>query len=126
MMDNERLDALLLDKAGAQKDFKAEWEWWRYMIDGKMFAALLHPGEQYAAEYAGHDLLSLKCDPVYSEQLRGQYADILPGFYTDKRNWISLRLDGEVPDGLIEELCEHSYRLVLGKLSKKRQREILG
>ncbi|MCL2807590.1 MAG: MmcQ/YjbR family DNA-binding protein [Coriobacteriia bacterium] len=123
-MDNTRLDAVLLAKKGVEKDFKAEWEWWRYLIDGKMFAALLRPSAQYDPKYAERDLLTLKCDPLYSEQLRAEYSDILPGFYTDKRNWISIRFDGAVPDELIVELCEHSYQLVLAKLTKKRQCEI--
>lgn len=123
-MDNAELDDILLAKNGAEKDFKLEWEWWRYMIDGKLFAALLRPSIKYDSEYAEHDLLTIKCDPLYSEQLRAEYPDILPGFYTDKRNWISIRLDSDVPNELIVELCEHSYRLVLSKLTKKRQREI--
>ena len=31
---------------------------------------------------------------------------------------------GDVPDELLRDLCDHSYSLVLGKLTKKLQREI--
>lgn len=126
MGDTSWLDAYLLEKNGATKDYKIEWGWDRYMVGGKLFAATCRPGEKYASEYAGHPLLSLKCDPVEAEALRKQYPDILPGFYTDKRLWISIRLDGAVSDDLIRHLCDASYRLIFQKLTKKLQREIMG
>ena len=116
----------LLSMPGAVWDYKAEWGWDRYRVGEKMFAALCRPGLEHAAEYAGHPLLTLKCEPLEAELLRGQYPDILPGFYMDKRNWISIRLDGAVPQELIQQLCAKSYRRVVQTLSKKRQKEIAG
>lgn len=116
----------LLSMPGAVWDYKAEWGWDRYRVGEKMFAALCRPGLEHAAEYAGHPLLTLKCEPLEAELLRGQYPDILPGFYMDKRNWISIRLDGAVPQELIQQLCVKSYRRVARTLSKKRQKEIAG
>ena len=34
------LDAYLMSKKGVTKDFKAEWNWIRYQIGGKLFTAL--------------------------------------------------------------------------------------
>ena len=116
----------LLSMPGTVWDYKAEWGWDRYRVWEKMFAALCRPGLEHAAEYAGHPLLTLKCEPLEAELLRGQYPDILPGFYMDKRNWISIRLDGAVPQELIQQLCVKSYRRVARTLSKKRQKEIAG
>ena len=116
----------LLSMPGTVWDYKAEWGWDRYRVGEKMFAALCRPGLEHAAEYAGHPLLTLKCEPLEAELLRGQYPDILPGFYMDKRNWISIRLDGAVPQELIQQLCAKSYRRVARTLSKKRQKEIAG
>lgn len=119
------LDGHLLSMPGAVRDFKVEWQWTRYQVGGRLFAALLHPSEKYDALYAGKDLLTLKCDPMESEFLRSQYADILPGFYTDKRCWISIDLGGGLPDDIIRELCSESYRLVFEKLTRKCRCEIL-
>ena len=96
----------------------------RYMLRGKLFAAVGSPGPEHRT-YGGHDLVNLKCDPRQSELLRAQYPDILPGFYSDKRAWIACFLDGELPDELLRQLCEDSHRLVLEKLPKYAQREIL-
>ena len=38
-MDHERLDALLQSYPGCTKDFKAEWQWWRYQVGGKTGSA---------------------------------------------------------------------------------------
>ncbi len=119
------LDRYLLEKPGVRKDFKEEWQWWRYQVGGKLFAAILCPGPQYQKEYAGKDLLTLKCDPMYAELLRKEHPEILPGFYTDKRCWNSIDLGRTLPDGLVRKLCDDSYQLVFEKLTKKRQREIL-
>ena len=119
------LDEYLKSKAGAAKDYKAEWGWERYMVGEKLFAATCCPGDKYAPEYAGRPLLTLKCDQLEAEFLRQQYADILPGFYMDKRSWISIRLDGNVPADIIKGLCDASYGLVFAKLTKKMQRQIL-
>lgn len=124
-MEKAALDALLRTNAGVTKDYKAEWEWDRYMVGGKMFAAMCQPGETHAAEYAGHPLLTLKCDPLESESLQREFADILPGFYMNKQNWVSIRLDGNVPDGVIEQLSVRAYTLIFQKLTKKMQKEIL-
>lgn len=121
----EWLDAYLQAKKGCTKDYKLEWGWHRYQVGGKMFAATCQPGPEHKG-YDCRELLTLKCDPLLSELLRGEYADIIPGFYSDKRNWISIFLDGDVPDDVLEDLCDRSYALVFGKLTKKLQREING
>lgn len=123
-MKYEWLDEYLLSLPGAEKDYKPEWAWFRYMIRGKLFAAVCSPDAKYQT-YGGHDLVNLKCDPARSELLRAQHPEVLPGFYTDKRAWIAVLLDGGLPDGVLRELCGESHRLVLEKLPKYVQREIL-
>ena len=119
------IDDYLLSNTGATKDFKEEWQWFRYQVGGKLFAATCQPDLKYKG-YDNRELLSLKCDPMMSEHLRSQYPDIVPGFYMDKQNWISIFLDGSVPEVVLRELCSQSYALVFSKLTKKLQREIRG
>ena len=119
------LDEALLALPGCEKDFKEEWGWHRYQVGGKLFAATCAPGPEHKV-VGGHEILSVKCDPQRSELLRSQYPDIVPGFYMDKRCWISILLDGSVPDDLLRKLCADSYSLVFSKLTKKAQRLIAG
>ena len=107
------------------KDYKLEWEWWRYQVGGKLFAATCQPGPEHKG-YDCRELLTLKCDPLRAELLRAEFPDIIPGFYCDKRHWISVFLDGEVPEDVLKDLCDSSYQLVFEKLTKKLQREITG
>lgn len=116
------LDAYLLAKPGAEKDYKAEWAWLRYRVSGRLFAAVCCPGAQYGV-YAGREMVILKGEPALAELFRMQYADVLPGFYSDKRHWNTVFLDGAVPDGVLRGMCDQSYRLVVEKLPRKLRPE---
>lgn len=87
-----------------------------YKVAGKMFA-LLSPDEIPAS-------LNLKCDPERAIELRDRHEAILPGYHMNKRHWNTLRLDGSLPSGLIQELIHHSHALVVAGLPK-RDRERL-
>lgn len=121
----EWLDRFLLSQPGAEKDFKLEWQWHRYLVAGKMFAATCQPDPKYRP-HAGREMVLLKCDPRLAEAFRETYPDVVPGFYCDKRNWNSVYLDGAVPDDVLREMCAQSYELIFSKLTRKAQREILG
>lgn len=121
----EWLDGYLLSKPGVTKDFKEEWQWLRYQVGGKLFAAVMHPSDKYDTTYAEKDLLNLKCDPMLADMLRKTHVEVLPGFYSDKRCWNSIDLGGALSDELLKQLCDDSYQLVFEKLTKKLQKEIL-
>lgn len=125
-MKYDWLHDYLLSKPGAGHDYKLEWQWDRYLLRDKMFAALTAvPAGMKDERYNGHPLLNLKCDPRLAEAFREQYPDaLLPGFYMDKRTWIAVKLDAELPDSVLRDLCDLSYKLVLEKLPKYVQKEI--
>ena len=113
------LDEYLLSKTGVTKDLQEEWNWIRYQIGGKMFAAVCldEKNEPY--------YITLKLEPAEGDFLRTQYEDIIPGYYMNKVHWNSINPDGAVPDDLLKDLLDKSYQLVLEGFSKKKQREIL-
>ena len=125
-MKYEWLESYLLSLPGVEKDYKVEWGWDRFMIRGKLFAAVCAPTGMKDERYNGHTLVNLKCDPRLAELYRGEYPEVLPGFYCDKRTWNAVLLDGGLPDELLREMCRQSYDLVLEKLPKYVQREIAG
>ena len=45
--------------------------------------------------------------------------------YTDKRTWISIRLDGGVEQERILRLCDASYDLVFARLTRRARMEIM-
>lgn len=114
------IDSFLLSKKGVTKDLQREWNWIRYKVGDKMFAAICL-GENDKPYY-----ITLKLEPGDGDFLRSQYEDIIPGYYMNKQHWNSVKADGQVPDELLKEMLDKAYSLVLGGFSKKKQREILG
>lgn len=113
------IDDFLMEKKGVTKDFKEEWNWIRYQIGDKMFAAICL-GKDNKPYY-----ITLKLEPMEGEFLRTQYEDIIPGYYMNKVHWNSIKPDGAVPDDLLKDMLEKSYDLVLSGFSKKKRAEIL-
>lgn len=114
------IDDYLLAKKGVVKDLQADWNWIRYKIGDKMFAAVCLDREDKPY------YITLKLDPDEGEFWRAQYADVIPGYYCDKRHWNSVRPDGGVPDDVLRDMLDHAYLAVLGKLTKKKQMELMG
>ncbi len=66
----------------------------------------------------------LKCDPHLVKILRERYEGIGHRSHLDRRYWISVSLDADVPSKEIKRLAAQSYDLVYGKLSAKQKAEL--
>jgi predicted DNA-binding protein (MmcQ/YjbR family) len=62
--------------------------------------------------------LSLKCDPEDSISLREEFAAITPGYHLNKKHWVTIVLDGSVPDELVQQLISGSHDLVRPKVPR--------
>jgi predicted DNA-binding protein (MmcQ/YjbR family) len=73
-------------------------------------------GKMFALSSLGASPLrvSVKCEPEISEQLRGTYVEIEPGYHLNKRHWITIDLTGSLEDAMVRELIENSFDLVAG------------
>ena len=112
------IEEYCLSKNGTAKDYKEEWDAVRFQIGDKMYAML--------GEMKGEPVFTLKLPPEYGETLRRIYSGIIiPGYYMNKVHWNSVKAEGNVPDALLREMLEKSYRLVLGDFSQKKQRALL-
>lgn len=80
-----------------------------------MFAILSVRGEEYVI---------LKCDPHLAELLREKYAGVGHRSHLDRRFWISVSLDADVPKAEIARLVAQSYALVSASLTRKQQAEL--
>lgn len=111
-MDSKNLLTYCLTKPGAFEDYPFGPDTIVVKVASKLFVLLAHQN--------GQDILSLKCDPEYSEILRKHYADtIIPGYHLNKRHWNTIRLNGIVPTAEILRLIDHSYDLVYSSLPRK-------
>jgi predicted DNA-binding protein (MmcQ/YjbR family) len=114
MLSLDDLCAHLESKASARADRPFGPGVLVYKVGGRMFAIV---GEQ-------NRHLTLKCDPVLSEIVRGQYAAVTPGYHTDKRHWITIRQDKALPDAEVLRLMDHAYDQVRAKLTRKVRAEL--
>lgn len=114
------MDEYLMQKPGVTKDLQPDWNWIRYKIGKKMFAAILL-GPQDQPYY-----INVKLEPLKGELLRRIYPDIIPGYYSNKQHWNSVKPNGDVPDEQMREMLDEAYELVLIGFSKKKRAEILG
>ena len=118
-MKYEWIDEFLMVKPGVTKDLQEEWNWIRYQIEGKMFAAICRDDDNKPV------YITLKLEPAEGEFWRGQFDDVIPGYYMNKVHWNSIKADGEVPDDVVKGMLENAYSIVFHSLSKKKQKEIL-
>lgn len=72
--------------------------------NGKMFAVSVTTSEPLD--------ISIKCDPELGEMLRRDYAAIVEGYHLNKRHWITITLNADVPDARVKELVEDSYESI--------------
>ncbi|WP_295893400.1 MmcQ/YjbR family DNA-binding protein [uncultured Vibrio sp.] len=115
-MDSQSLEQYLMKFAGAATDFPFGPEVLVLKVKGKMFALI--------AERDGRQTVNLKVNPADGEVLVSQFSGIKPGYHMNKRHWITVDLDDDVEDSLIEELGDRSYQLVVSKLKKSERDDL--
>ncbi len=86
-----------------------------YKVMDKIFAIL---------EMRRIEALILKCDPNMVEVLRAKYAGVGHRTHLDRRFWICVNLDADVPADEIDRLATHSYDLVCASLTRKQKAEL--
>ena len=86
-----------------------------YKVAGKMFAILGVRKEPFVI---------LKCDPHLAEVLREQYRGVGHRSHLDRRFWISVSLETDVPPEEVQRLAAHSYDLVCANLTRKQKAEL--
>ena len=84
----------------------------RHSENAKWFAVFLEfPGTRLGLERPESvDILDVKCGPLLAGSLLG-VPGILPAYHMNKSNWVTLLLDGSLPEEEIIRLLELSYDL---------------
>ncbi|WP_149276594.1 MmcQ/YjbR family DNA-binding protein [Pareuzebyella sediminis] len=115
-MNIEAFREYCLSKKGVSEELPFGPDTLVFKVMGKMFA--LSGLERHPPQ------VNLKCDPDRAISLREEYdGAIIPGYHMSKVHWNTLMLE-ELPPKLIIELTDHSYALVVAKLTKKMRSEL--
>ena len=101
------IPAVCLALPGAALTFPFGEETAVFKVGGKVFAIS-------AADSPTH--VTLKAEPEEVTGLVETYASVTRGYHMNKKHWITVQIDGTLPDGLVEELIEDSYDLVIDNL----------
>lgn len=100
-----------MEKKGVTEEFPFDEVTLVFKVMGKMFA--LAPLERWPSQ------VNLKCDPERAVALREEYDGIImPGYHMSKIHWNTLYVE-QLPPGLLRELIDHSYELVVSKFNRK-------
>lgn len=82
-------------------------------IGGKQFCLIDLTGEW--------DFYNIKVDPDYAIELRERYSGITPGFHMNKKHWISVKMNEDIPEQTHKDLLLHAYKQTIKGLPKKVQ-----
>ena len=111
----DRVITECLAKPGSAEDYPFGDEVAVFKVAGRMFA-LVSLGPPPGS-------VSLKCDPDLATDLRARYPAITPG--RNKRHWNTVTLDGSMPDEELQELIDHSYELVVARLTRAQRNNLM-
>ena len=95
----------------------------RHPDSGRWFALAMNiPRRKLGIDREGRvDVVNLKCPPEIIESLIGTEEGVYRAYHMNKMHWLSVTLDGECEDGLIEWLVGVSYTVTQSKKINKRQ-----
>ena len=105
-MKNYRwLDEYLLKQPATQKEFQPAWQACKYLLRNKMYAYI------GINDQNGRPIITLKLEPLYSDMLRREFNDIVPGYYMNKLHWSTVYLDGDVPQEVLTDMVHAAHKL---------------
>jgi len=109
-MKKAKLEKYLAELKGSEGSYPFGPEALVFKVMGKMFALV--------SQKDTVPRITLKCAPVDGEVLVSQYESIAPGYYMNKKHWITISLTGDLTDTVLTDLANASYELVVSKLTK--------
>jgi predicted DNA-binding protein (MmcQ/YjbR family) len=111
-MNIESYRSYCLTKKGVTEEFPFGEEALVFKVMGKMFAL---------TDVTEFSSVNLKVEPEQGAEIREQYPSVQPGYHMNKKHWITVLMDGSVPDKLFKQWIDNSYELVVSGLTKKQK-----
>ncbi|HWU57871.1 MAG TPA: MmcQ/YjbR family DNA-binding protein [Microbacteriaceae bacterium] len=110
-MTPHRLTVFLADLNGSQASYPFGPETRVHKVAGKIFAI--------DREDTPIRTITLKALPENVPRLIASVDGIGPGYHMNKRHWVTVSLDGRVPDDHVLELIMESHAIVVHALPKR-------
>jgi predicted DNA-binding protein (MmcQ/YjbR family) len=115
-MEYEALCQYLENKPGTRRDMPFGADALVFKVLDKMFALVAWQADPLR--------ISLKADPVDAVILRKLYDAVNPGYHLNKKHWITVTLDGSVPDDELRLMMDDSYELVVAGMTRTEKAKL--
>ena len=123
----------LIDHIKKVYDVSPEYPWSRYdsnavfrHADNKKWFALVMDVEKEKLGLRGEGVIpvvNLKIDDMLFRDMLIQNKGIIPAYHMNKQHWITVLLDGSVPEKMVKELLEMSYAATASSGKKEKNRD---
>lgn len=124
-MDPDALRKICLSFPGAYEDYPFGPETAVFKVRAHGSGGARNGGKVFALSSMTTDgYVNLKCEPSLAVQLRAVHPEITGAWHMNKNHWNGVRLDGALPTGMIRDMVEDSYDLVVAGLSRKQQEQL--
>jgi predicted DNA-binding protein (MmcQ/YjbR family) len=110
-MNLDQIRAFCLAKPGVTAEHPFGPDTLVLKVMNKMFAL--------TSETAQPEFINLKGDLEDNLAFREQFEGVKPGYHMNKEHWNSVYFGSDVPEGLIREMINDSYDLIVASLPKK-------
>lgn len=103
--------------AGVYEDYPFHdpaWTVMRHQSNRKIFAMIF--------ERQGHIWINVKAEPQWADFWRGAFEAVVPAYHMNKQHWVSIILNGTMPEEEIRRLIQESYALTAPRHKKGKAR----
>jgi len=115
-MDIEAIRTYCLNKKGVSESFPFDESVLVFKVLDKVFALVNIDKRPWA--------VNLKCDPEKAIEYRELHPEITPGYHMNKKHWNTVLFEGSLENKLLLHLINHSYELVISKMTKKDREQL--
>lgn len=118
-MNVEELRNYCLSLPGAEEN--APWTEPQY----SMLVTFTVGGKWFCLADLNEQFIDVKCVPDQIPLLIEKYQGAFPAWHMNKKHWLGVKLQSDVPDAEIKQLLQQAYDLIVSSLPKSRRLKIL-
>ncbi len=124
-MDRNELEKFIMENYSASADYPwlmhPNYAVFRHSSNQKWFAVIMDvPKSKLRLQGEERtDVVNLKCDPILIGSLLPEKG-FFPAYHMSKDNWITVALDGTVPNDQLELLLDMSYQATAPKARRRK------
>ncbi len=112
MMNIEELRDYCISKPAVTESFPFDESTLVFKVAGKIFLL---------TDLVNAFSMNIKNTPEKVIELREQHPSVLPGYHMNKMHWVTVMIDGTIPDALLKQWINESYNLIVAGFARKEK-----